>query len=162
MPEPAQSRQLQWLEHVAARLKAAGLASIGDGSIVIRKTPWNRNLTAPGIFVTPVDPQRSETGLAGILATNADIVVGYGAQISLIRASNEELAVDDKWFHWRERAEGLFEPHYGAAAAEGLAWVETILVEPGPSLDSGAFARGYDAQAFVVRAIGRRRRGEAA
>lgn len=162
MPDPAQSRQVQLLEHVAARIKAVALAGVADTSILVRKTPWNRNMTAPGLFVTPVTEQRSSTSLAGILATNADVVIGYGAQVSLIRASNENLEVDDQWSLWRERAIGLFEPHYGAPAAAGLAWVETIEIEPGPALDSGAFARGYDAQSFVVRAIGRRRRGEAA
>lgn len=148
----------QVIDAVADRCRSLGLDAIADTSIVVRKVPWNRSLTAPGMFVTLGSKVVSTTGYGGLIATNQSNVVGYGVQVTLLRASNQELALDDAWLLWRERVEDAFQPTT-SPPLPAVTDIETILIEPGPTLDPGLFAAGYDVQALVVRAVGRRRRG---
>ncbi len=157
------SRWGQWLAYVQETCKSIGLAEMVEGNIVRRKFPWVRGASPPttGLYVTygALRRERSNTGLYGLSATNMDVVVAYPAQITIVRASNQDLEMQGDWLGWSEQAAQAFTPRI-EPAAPGLPWVETIMVEDGPILDAGAFMAQWDVQALVVKAVGRERRGQ--
>lgn len=158
-----QSRWGQWLSFSQDRCKATGLAGMVQNNIVIRKFPWIRGTTAisPGLYITygGLRKERSVTGLYGLTATNMHVITAYPAQLTIVKASNQDLAAQGDWLQWAEQAAQAFTPTTGPTAP-GLDWVETIMVEDGPILDAGAFMAQWDVQALIVKAVGRERRGQ--
>jgi hypothetical protein len=163
--EPKQSLHGRFLDAVAARIRSLALEGISEDAIVVRKFPWNRNLLRAGIqlgiFVTLGNKVRNNVSFGGLAATNESDVVGYGAQITFLKASNQDLAIDDQWLLWREQVENAFTPTTEQPLAD-VPEIATLLIETGPVLDPAAFVAQYDAQAFMVRGVTRERRGQAA
>lgn len=138
------------LSAVAARLGALGLSGIAGASIIVRKTPWNRNLAVPGIFVTPSSEAHIEP------ATNLRDDVSYGVQLTLVRASNQELSANlATELSWREQVSRAFRENTLAGVDE----VYTVRIEPGPVIDVASFAAQYDVQTLVLRCVARETRG---
>jgi hypothetical protein len=146
MPESVFER---CLNAVAARLQAISLSGIAASSIVVRKLPWNRNQIMPGLFVTPAKETIEP-------ATNLRDDVGYGVQLTLVRASNQELSTNlGAELTWREQISRAFREQ----ALAGVAEVYTVRVEPGPVFDAASFANQYDVQTLVLRCVARETRG---
>lgn len=138
------------LEAVAARLATLGLGGIAGSSIVIRKTPWNRNLATPGIFVTPSSEVPIEP------ATNARDDIGYGVQLTVVRASNQDVSANlAAELSWREQISRAFRE----SALAGVDEIYTVRFEPGPVIDAASFAAQYDVQTLVLRCVARETRG---
>ncbi len=159
MPTAAQSRWGQWLEYCEERCKSATLADLVDNKIVRRKFPWLRGTLEPALFVTNggLKMQQSYTELYGIRATNLDIVKAYPAQITLVRASNQQLEIDDQVLLWGDKLEAAFQPTIEPAAI-GYPWVENVIIEPQVNIDAAAFSNQYDVKAYQIWAVARERR----
>lgn len=139
------------LAAVAAKLQGLSLSGIAPSSIVVRKLPWNRNQIMPGLFVTPTQETLSP-------ATNLRDDVGYGVQLTLVRASNQELTESlSTELSWREQISRAFRE----SALAGVDEVFTVRIEPGPIVDPASFAAQYDVQTLVVRCMAREIRGVA-
>lgn len=137
------------LAAVAAKLQALSLAGIAPSSIVVRKLPWNRNQIKPGLFVTPTQETLSP-------ATNLRDDVGYGVQLTLVCASNQDLSANlSTELAWREQVSRAFRESALAEVDE----VYTVRIEPGPIIDPASFAAQYDVQTLVVRCVAREARG---
>jgi hypothetical protein len=138
----AQAVYYRCLAAVAARIQTLGLAGVAGSSVVVRKTPWNRRLTKPGVFVTPT----REASFAA--ATNLRDSVPYGVQITIVRAANEDLSGGlDTALAWREQIARALRQNTLAGVDE----VYTVELEPGPVLDSASFGEQYDVQTLMVR-----------
>lgn len=160
MSDQPKSRWGQWLAYCEERCQALTLADLVDKKIIRRKFPWLRGAMEPALLVTNggLKMQQSYTELYGIRATNLDIVKAYPAQITLVKASNQNLEIDDQTIVWGERLEAGFQPTTDQPAGAMCPWVETIIVEPQVNLDAAAFMNQYDVKAYVVWAVARERR----
>lgn len=137
------------LQSVQSRLRTLSLAGISPDDILWRKFPWNRKEDSrPGIYVTPV----KETGEGG---TNLTDRLGYGIQVTTVRASNNHLTNNlDVELSWRQAQRRGFDitPYaHGGAVLMSVPECYEIDFEPGPVIDYGSFVSNLDANAFVLR-----------
>jgi hypothetical protein len=141
------------LDAVLAKIQALPLTGIDPLNWHKRKFPWNRATLQPGGFVTPMNDR-------WVPATNESDDVEYPIQVTVVRASNQDLELNlSSHLLWREQIRHALLPRAGFPALAGVSEVINVIVEPGPVFDSGAFANQYDVGALIVRCIARERRG---
>jgi hypothetical protein len=80
-------------------------SALPDARVYLREVPTDRNLTPPAIFVSIYPaPEEMEAG------TNAAEDFGYGCQVTVVAAANQELdlAVGDYRLVWRQQIRDAF------------------------------------------------------
>lgn len=148
----------QCLDAIVAKLQALDLPPPWNPeNIKSQRFPWNRSLInadiKAGIFVSPLSDQIRQ-------ATNQGDDIGYGCQVTVIQASNQEL-VDgmSSALLCRQQITNALLPVSGQAALSGVSEVMNVVIEPGPVIDPVAFQNQYDVGAIVARCITRQTRG---
>lgn len=141
------SQFLRILQGVVSRLQSLSLAGVSPSDIVWQKIPWKRGDVVPGIFVSPT----KENGDGGSNQTDR---IGYGVQVTSVRAGNNKLTDNlDVELAWRQMQRRAFQvtPYADAGTILGVPGCYEIEVEPGPVIDYGSFTNGLDVNAFVLR-----------
>lgn len=139
------------LTGVQAVIQGLSLTGISSGQVYVRKVPWDRDITKPGIIVCPV--KETSDPKAG---TNERDDIGYGVHVVLIRASNQDAEVNLA-LHLKQREQISRALRHQPLA--GVSEIYTVFIEPGPVIDPVSFAQQYDVQALVARCISREVRG---
>jgi len=156
----ARTIHMRILIAVAEQVKRLNLEVLDDDDAVkILKVPIDVKRLGAGCFVSPAiekfDP----------MVENTSDDFGFGAQVTLIEASNQQLNGDteagldemDRFLLWRERVTDWFLPTTEEPLA-GVPEVHTITYEPGFLYDPTAFQNQYDAQAILLRCWYRKQR----
>ena len=121
---------------------------IADATIDIAKLPYGDELGLPGILLVPVAELEGK-------GTNASDDIGYGVQVTIVQASDGDVAEHaDRLFYWREQAASAFRHQ----ALTGVSEIHDCTIEPRPAVDPAAFSGNVDVTAFVVRAWQRKQR----
>ncbi len=135
------------LDEVRSTIVGLALAGIDSEQIQIRKQPWHRELSLPGVLLTPIGELLPREG-----GTNASNEIGYGIRITLVQAGNQSLAANlDRLLLWREAIVRAFHLRRLANVAESV----LCRIEPGAVVESLAADRQYDVSVLVVRCFSR-------
>lgn len=143
----------QILDAVLSRIKSLSLTDIADASIVLRKRPWDRNITKPAIIVAPAPETRDHQGGSNLLDET-----GYGCLVAIWAVSNQDLTSDfNRHLQWRQDVTRAFQNQSDALTT--VVTVTSTHVEPGSVVLPDEFASGYDVQSLVIRVFAREPRG---
>lgn len=143
----------QILDAVADQIGALSLAGLPSAEVFVRKLPWNKNNTEPGIHVTPT----RET-IDRVTTSHDDF--GYGVQVTIVQPSNQHLTKNlETELDWRRSLIQAFQPTHLQLPLAGVAGVFDVRIEPGPVIDPSTFLLQYDAQAVLLRFFTREVRG---
>jgi len=140
---PVKSEQYAIVDAIADAIDALNLES--EPTIYRRRAPIAHGVDLPACFVTPVNQIDKP-------ATNRSYDVGYGAQVSLVRARDQDIDIVendglDLLLFWREEIKDAFRD------ASSLTGTNVYLIdsEPKAVIDLGAFPKGFDVSGFVFR-----------
>lgn len=143
----------QVLDAVADKIGALSLAGLPSAEIFVRKLPWNKNNTEPGIHVTPT----RET-VDRVTTSHDDF--GYGVQVTIVQPSNQNLTKNlETELDWRRSLIQAFQPTSVQLPLAGVGEVFDVRIEPGPVIDPSTFLLQYDVQAVLLRFFTREVRG---
>jgi hypothetical protein len=137
------------LEAVQSEIEGLGLDNIA--AVYLRKLPSDHNVTLPNVQVTlPVSVESVPSW------TNATDDTGWPVQVTLVKASNGSLTLDDEILQWRESIVNHF-------IHQRLAGISTSLnceVEYMAVVDETMFeAENLDISSLILRFLTRRTRG---
>jgi len=139
----------QCLDAIQSEIRSLGLADISNDDIVVRKLPWNRDITEPGIIVYPI-PEPT------LQATNETDDISYGAMVVMAQESNQDLESNmNRMLTWRESISKKFR----FQPLSGVSEVHQCVVEPQAVFSLGDFQNQYDVGALLIRCISRESRG---
>ncbi len=126
-------------------IRGLDLADVPDAQIVWQKHPLNMESLTSGVFVTPVPETITP-------ATNRKDDVGYGVQVTMVQASNQDLTANtDRFLLWREKIRKAFQERPLA----GVASVYRCKIEPASVFWALGFQQQHDIGALVVRCYSR-------
>ena len=142
----------QILDAVVAKIKALALSGIASSSVVLRKRPWDRNLTKPAVIVSPATEIRDH--LAG---SNELDQTEYGCLVTVWQDSNQDLTTNlTRHLQWRQDITREFENQVCiTTVSEAL----SCKVEPGMVVIPDKFLSGYDVFTLIIRVVAREARG---
>jgi hypothetical protein len=94
----------QCLEAVKARIQGLSLSGIVNSSVVIHKSPTDRNVTKPAVVIGPGGAETVEFG-----PTNSRDDVGYPIFVAILAADNQNQTSDrGTYLLWREKIRRAF------------------------------------------------------
>ena len=138
----------QILDAVVAKLKGLSLSGIADASIVLRKRPWDRNITKPAVIVSPAIENRDK--FAG---TNETDETGYGVLVTVWQDGNQDLTANlTRHLQWRQDITRAFQ---NQVAITTVSEVIGCSVEPGMPYIPDQFTSGYDVFTVIIRVTAR-------
>ena len=141
----------QILDAVVAKLKGLSLSGIADASIVLRKRPWDRNITKPAVIVSPAVEGRDR--FAG---SNELDETGYGVLVTVWQDGNQDLTANlTRHLAWRQDITRAFHNQVSLTTVDE---VVSCAVEPGTPYIPDQFTSGYDVQTVIVRVTAREAR----
>lgn len=124
---------------------ALHLDGVADTQIVWQKHPLNMAGITEGVFVSPV----SETIAP---ATNRKDEIGYGVQVTMVQASNQDLTANaNRFLLWREQIRQAFHER----PLSGVDTVYRCRIEPASVFWPEGFRNQFDIGALVVRCFSR-------
>ena len=126
-------------------VKACNITAIPDANVVIRKLPWVRGATLPGVILAPVPETIQQVN-------NKQLEIGYGVHVLIVRAGNQNLTAGlDSINDWREAIETKLRETANPDASS----VINTRIEPSGLIAPSAFLQMYDISHFVARCISR-------
>jgi len=135
----------QCLDAVQSEIQGLSLSDVNNSNIVVRKLPWNRNVSKPGIFIYPIPETIFQS-------TNASDDVGYGVMVILVQASNQNLTSNiSRLLTWRR----LISSHFRFQRLSGVSVVYQCLVDSQVVFSPGDFLKQFDVSAILVRCMAR-------
>lgn len=133
----------QCLDGVLARLQGMTFTGITSSNIEIRKLPWNRNNTKPGMFIVPVPERQDPTA-----GDNLRELIGYGIAVAVARTSNGALTDNlSAELLWRQQINKAFRNQKLDDVVENC----KCDVEPGSVINASMFDKGYDVFSLTIR-----------
>lgn len=139
------------LEAVQSTIRNLSLSGIDSANVLVRATPWDRNLTKPCVVIAPLQEQMPANE-----GTNTKDQIGYGVIVTFAKATNEDVTTSRNAFlEWRRRAAAAFRNQ----RLSGVSEVYRCTIEPLPVLLGSAFDKGLDLGGFVIRALAYEARG---
>ena len=134
-----ESVEYQCLVAVQARIAALTLTGIDAGDVVVREVPTERNVTLPGIIVSP---QRSVHPIREGTNTRDDVT--YGIYVAVFAADNQALTTNTaKYTKWIQQiAKALRNQRLSAVTESVICTVEPVATIPWGEWTNNLFAGG--------------------
>ena len=133
----------QCLDATTTQIKSLSLSGVSNDNIVVKKLPWDRNVSKPGIFIHPVRETLRQ-------ATNASDDVGYGIQVVMVQAANQDLTSNfNRILMWRQQ----ISRHFRYQRLPGVSEVHQCIVIPQDVISPGAFANQFDVSVLLIRCM---------
>ena len=118
------------------------ISGLDSDSVVVRKLPWNREPLSEGVFIHPVTERYGK-------GTNVRDDIGYGVQVTMIKASNQNLTSNlNTVLTWRRTISSALRR---GVSTFGVAEVYNLTIEPAAVYLPEAFLKNYDVGAVLVR-----------
>jgi len=139
------------LQAVQARIAALSMTGIDAADVVVREVPTERNVTLPGIIVSP---QRSIHSTRD--GTNARDDVTYGVYVAIFAADNQALTANTpKYTRWLQQIAKAFRGQRLSAVTESI----LCSVEPVATVPWGEWTNNLFAGGMLIRCTCRETRG---
>jgi hypothetical protein len=136
------------LEALQAKVQSLLLSGVAGSSIIIRKLPYDEDVTKPAVVICPYQESLSPND-----GTNERDDINYRVSIVLMRASNRDLTSNMNWLALaRERIRKSI--HNQPLTAAGVdRWIATI--EPGTIYIPQSFQQNIDCGYLIARVVSR-------
>ena len=143
VPEITDAVFKQCLDAIQTQIKTLGLSGVSNDNIVVKKLPWDHNVSKPGVFIHPIRETLRQ-------ATNASDDVGYGIQVVMVQAANQDLTSNfNRILMWRQQ----ISRHFRYQRLPGVSEVHQCIVIPQDVISPGAFANQFDVSVLLIRCM---------